>query len=222
MNNIPWWEIFGWAGSVLVVVSLMVPSVRRFRRLNAAGSFIATVYNAVFGIWPYFAMNAVITVIDLYWLARLRRDKNEATGQSTEAGGDGAGRRYSVASVKPSDPIAQIFLNRHADEIAKTFPAAGAQGLAGLEDVVMIMHRDELIGALGLRGAADGRGEILFDWVTDRFRDYTPGSFVYSNRELFGSLGVKELSIASSNTTDRDYFMKQGFSENGSQLTRVI
>ena len=59
----PWWEVIGWTGSVLVVVSLVVASVRRFRRLNLAGSLIATVYNVAFGIWPYAAMNAVITLI---------------------------------------------------------------------------------------------------------------------------------------------------------------
>ena len=73
----PWWEIIGWTGSALVVISLIVPSIRRFRTLNFAGSLIATVYNVVFGIWPYAAMNAVIAIIDAYWLYRLSSGERE-------------------------------------------------------------------------------------------------------------------------------------------------
>lgn len=58
----PWWEIFGWAGSVLVVLSLMLPGLRKFRFLNLIGSSIATIYNVFFEIWPYAAMNGAIVL----------------------------------------------------------------------------------------------------------------------------------------------------------------
>ncbi|MBW3068654.1 YgjV family protein [Actinomyces sp. 594] len=66
-------EIVGWAGSGLVIVSLVVANQRTFRRLNLAGSLIATAYNLVLGVWPAVGMNATIALIDLYWLIRLRR-----------------------------------------------------------------------------------------------------------------------------------------------------
>ncbi|MCI7551364.1 MAG: hypothetical protein PUK40_07770 [Actinomycetaceae bacterium] len=75
----PIWEIIGWAGSILVVVSLMVPSVRRFRILNLTGSALATAYNLYFGIWPYAAMNGAIVLINVYWLWRLGREAKQST-----------------------------------------------------------------------------------------------------------------------------------------------
>ena len=54
-----WWQIIGWVGSALVVLSLMQARVLRFRWLNLVGSVLATAYNAVFGIWPFVAMNGV-------------------------------------------------------------------------------------------------------------------------------------------------------------------
>lgn len=91
-----WWEIIGWTGSVLVVVSLMIPSVRRFRILNLTGSLIATIYNIYFGIWPYAAMNGVIVGIDAYWLIRLSQRKTTPP------------RGYAVVNAQASDPSLNI------------------------------------------------------------------------------------------------------------------
>jgi len=63
-----WLEIVGWAGSLLVIVSLTQARVLRFRWLNLAGAVIATAYNTIVGIWPFAVMNGVIAVIDVYWL----------------------------------------------------------------------------------------------------------------------------------------------------------
>ena len=45
-----WLEVVGWLGSVLVVLSLTLAGVWRFRVLNLVGAVIATGYNAVLGI----------------------------------------------------------------------------------------------------------------------------------------------------------------------------
>ena len=62
----PWLEIIGWIGSGLVVWSLMVARVTKFRWMNLAGSSIAAAYNGVIGVWPFMAMNAIIAVIDIF------------------------------------------------------------------------------------------------------------------------------------------------------------
>ncbi|MFV0254240.1 MAG: hypothetical protein ACK5H2_13010 [Beutenbergiaceae bacterium] len=66
-------EVFGWTGSVLVVLSLLLANQLKFRLWNLIGSGIATTYNAIFGIWPFVAMNFAIVVIDAYWIWRLKR-----------------------------------------------------------------------------------------------------------------------------------------------------
>lgn len=73
-----WLEIFGWAGSVFVVVSLMLANKIKFRVLNLIGCIIATSYNLVLGIWPYTAMNAAISLINIYWLFRIKREAAQA------------------------------------------------------------------------------------------------------------------------------------------------
>lgn len=201
------WEIIGWAGSVLVIVSLMVPSVRRFRVLNLAGSFIATVYNIYFGIWPYAAMNGVIVAIDAYWLWRLSREGDEERG-------------YSVVEARGDDAVVVRFLDRHASAIAKSFPSFRRESLPEAR-ALLIMHEEEIIGLFGMR-VDGGIGHIVLDFVTERFRDFTPGAFLYNNKEIFAGMGVKKLELTMGQTTDPVYFAKQGFVDEGELLYRAI
>lgn len=141
MAGIPWWEIIGWTGSVLVVLSLVVPSVRRFRRFNLAGSLIATVYNAVFGIWPYAAMNVAITLIDLYWLLRLRR-----AGE----------RRYTVCPARSEDAVVAGFIERHRAGIEQAYPGAlGRLGRSGGLTCFLTLCDDETVGLFAMEAVAD-------------------------------------------------------------------
>ncbi|SPT54134.1 Uncharacterised protein [Actinomyces bovis] len=199
----PWWEVIGWAGSVLVVVSLMVPSVRRFRLLNLSGSLIATVYNVVFMIWPYAAMNAVIAVIDAYWLIRLR--------QSGE-------RHYSVCAVEPGSALVTRFVERHGAGISKAFPGFEGATLEGARSFVTLCD-DEIIGLFAYQQQGTV-GQILLDYVTDRFRDLKPGRTLYADPAIRKS-GIESLVVAQSAVHDRHYFERQGFTATDGELRRA-
>lgn len=203
-----WWEIFGWAGSILVVVSLWIPSVWRFRILNLSGSLIATIYNIYFGIWPYAAMNGVIVGIDAYWIARLSRQG--ATEQ----------RGYAVVSAQPDDALVQHFLSRNANDIQASYPHFSADDLVG-SDVKFIMHEDEIVGIFAMT-TTDAYATIVIDYVTARFRDLGPGRYVYAHQDMFTQAGVSQLRIALLNTTDPAYFTKQGFSTKDNYLIRTV
>src|SRR3712207_4510981 len=113
-----WLELVGWLGSGLVVLSLMVAGVWRFRVLNLVGAVIATAYNAALGIWPFVAMNAAISVIDVYWLVRLHRERHDAAV-------------YDVVEVGPDDASLAHALRIHAADIARFYPGFSPDGVAG-------------------------------------------------------------------------------------------
>lgn len=203
-----WWEVFGWAGSVLVVLSLMIPSVRRFRILNLTGSLIATIYNTYFEIWPYAVMNGAIVLINIYWLYRLsQRGKTEERG-------------YSVIPANAHDALVSRFISRNRDDIAKHYPNFYTETLEGAH-TRLIMHEDEVIGIFGVRQEGEA-GSIVIDYVTERFRDFGPGAYVYANGEMFSHMGVSELSVPLAGTTDEVYFAKQGFKASGDRLLRTV
>lgn len=203
------WEVFGWTGSILVVLSLMIPSVRKFRVLNLIGSLIATIYNVYFGIWPYAVMNGSIVLINVYWLWRLSHE-----GETEEKG-------YSVITAASDDPIVQRFLHRNGKDISKSYPTFSAESLNGTH-VLLIMHEEEVIGIFALRPAIDGVSRIVVDYVTERFRDFGPGAYVYSSKSLFDDVAADTLIFRTAHTTDPGYFKKQGFIESGENLVRKI
>jgi hypothetical protein len=64
-------EIIGWLGSILLIVSLLQRKMLSLRLLNLAASSILVLYNTMIGVWPMIAMNAVVAVIDLFYIVRI-------------------------------------------------------------------------------------------------------------------------------------------------------
>ena len=66
-------EIFGYIGSALVVISMLMSSVVKLRLINVVGSIISGTYAIIVGALPLVLMNAcliIINVINLYKLLK--------------------------------------------------------------------------------------------------------------------------------------------------------
>ncbi|TQL02559.1 hypothetical protein FBY24_1637 [Cellulomonas sp. SLBN-39] len=198
--SVLWLEIVGWTGSVLVVVSLMQARVWRFRVMNLVGSVIATAYNAVIEIWPFAAMNAAIALINVYWLWRLNRERGDAAV-------------YAVVEVAPDDAYLHHVLAVHADDVARfrTVPVAADAVPAADELAFLVVRGDETVGVVLVRPAGDGSGVVVLDWVTPRFRDFTPGEFVYRHSDVFAAQGLDRLVVPTTPPNARAYLDRVGF-----------
>lgn len=188
-----WLEVIGWTGSVLVVVSLMQARVLRFRVLNLAGAAIATAYNLAIDVWPFAAMNGAIAVIDVYWLLRLLRERHDEDA-------------YEVVEVRPDDAYLARVLAVHAADIARFAPA----GAEPATDAFLVVRGDETVGVVQVRDEGAGVGRVQLDYVTPRFRDFTPGEFVYRRSGVFRERGYACL-VVDPVPANRDYFRRVGF-----------
>lgn len=68
-------ELFGYLGTALVLISMMMTSVSRLRVLNMSGSVICAIYGMLTNTWPTVALNVCLIVIHIVQLVRLRRCK---------------------------------------------------------------------------------------------------------------------------------------------------
>ncbi|PWD51014.1 hypothetical protein C8046_10495 [Serinibacter arcticus] len=199
-----WLEVIGWVGSGLVVWSLMQARVLRFRWMNLAGSVIAAGYNAWVGIWPFAAMNAIIAVIDVYWLVRLYREAHDAAV-------------YEVVEVEPDDAYLQHVLKVHAGDIAQFHPAFdAAAGPAGPTDAdprsaFLVVRGDETVGSVIVRDLGDGSASVELDWVKPRFRDFTVGEFVHRSSGVFTAKGFRRVVWDDPSSSSRAYLERLGF-----------
>jgi hypothetical protein len=208
-----WLDAFGWLSSVLVVWSLMVARVLRFRVLNLAGAVIATVVNALVGLWPFVAMNGAIAVIDAYWIARLLRERHDAAA-------------YEVLEVGIEDPYLGRFLAAHAADLGRTHPSFQPPGGDDADDAgraaFLVLRDDETVGVVVVRAAGDGVGEVELDYVTERFRDFTPGEFVYRRSGIFPARGFTRLRLVEDARRSRDYYERVGFRLVGGRWERPV
>ena len=70
-------EIFGYIGTVLVIVSMMMKSIDKLRAINIAGGTISMIYSVFVNAWPIVVMNACLISINSYHLIKARLEKRE-------------------------------------------------------------------------------------------------------------------------------------------------
>ena len=199
-------EIFGWIGSGLIVLSLAQARVWRFRVMNFIGAVIATVYNGMLSIWPFAAMNLVIAVIDAYWLVKLSRERSPES------------RAYDLIEVDHDDAYLRHFLSMHAEDAKRHFPSFDPAMPS--RSNVLVMRGDEAVGVVTIADIDDGTANLSLDYVTERFRDFTPGRFVYEDSGMFERLGVSKIQAPA--TTGPKYLQKMGFHQEDGGWVRDV
>ncbi len=168
----------GWGGSALLVFSLMQARVLRFRVLNLVACAVLLVFNLLLGIWPMVAMNAVLSAINLWFIVRLLRDSHDEAA-------------FDVLPVGPGDSFLAHVLRVHHDDIARFQP--DFDGSAAGSTAYLVLKGDEAVGVVVLRVEGDV-ARVELDYVTPRYRDFSPGEFVWRRSGLLGELGVHRVT----------------------------
>jgi hypothetical protein len=71
-------ELFGYFGSFLVVISMLMSSVVKLRIINTTGSMIFAIYALLIRSYPTALMNFFLVGINLYYLVQLQKQAKTA------------------------------------------------------------------------------------------------------------------------------------------------
>jgi len=201
-----WLEIVGWTGSALLVWSLLQTRVLRLRAINLLGCLVLIVYNGTLRVWPMVGLNVTLALINLWYLRRLLASRHDA----------GA---YEVVEVGTGDAFLAHVLRVHASDIAGFNPgfrpAAGGTGPGAC--AFLVVRGDEVVGVVLVRDAGDGVAQVELDYVTRRFRDFTPGEFVYRRSDLFTDRGFRRVVTPPGMVAP--YYPRLGFRRTGEAYT---
>lgn len=190
-----WIEVVGWTGSTILVISLLQARVLRLRLINLIGSAVLLAYNATIEVWPMVGLNAVLCLINIFYLWRMQRARHDAAA-------------YTVLEVEPQDRYLEHVLTVHAQDIARYNPGfPGA--VAPEEDAYLVVLGDETVGVVLTRDAGEGTAEIVLDYVTPRHRDFSPGEFVFRESGLFARRGFRR--VLSPAGMKNPYYQRIGF-----------
>ena len=196
-NN--WLDILGWGGSALLVYSLLQTRLLRLRSLNAIACVILIVFNAMLEVWPMVGMNTVLAFINLWFIIRMLREAHDDTV-------------FEVLEVSPSDAYLLHVLRVHRDDIARYNP--GFTIIPGDDhEAFLVQKGDETVGVVLVRLDGD-TAEVLLDYVTPRYRDFSPGEFVWRRSGLLTDRGVRH--VVTPPGMVGAYYSRIGFTPDGS------
>ena len=195
-----WLDIVGWAGSALLVWSLLQTRILRLRALNLVCCLVLIGYNGAVRVWPMVGLNVVLTVINVVHVSRLLSTRHDE-------------RAYEVVRVEPSDGFLAHMLRVHGADIARFNPTFRWDPSAPDRAAFLVARGDEVVGVMLIHLLGDGTANVELDYVTRRYRDLTPGEFVYRRSGLLADLGV--LRVTTPPGMVAPYYDRLGFRREG-------
>lgn len=184
-------EIFGYIGSGLVIVSMLMSSVVKLRVINTVGSTVSAIYALICGAFPLALMNACLIVINIYNLFKLLKTKQE----------------YDLVDGDSEDALVKYFLERYNSDIKVYFPGFDKEKVDGKKAYVVCC--DGTPAGILLGKENKGVIDVMIDYSTPTYRDCSVGTYLYSK---LPSKGIVTLLFSQRESeTHKAYMDKMGF-----------
>jgi hypothetical protein len=205
-----WLDLLGWAGSALLIVSLLQARVLRFRLLNLVAGLMLVAFNALIMVWPMVAMNLATSTINLWMIRKLLRDRHDHSA-------------FRVLAVRSDDTYLGYFLGVHRADLTRYQPDFTWDGVPRDDRrPFVILKGDETVGVVVLRiDEVDSKvAHVELDYVTRRFRDFSPGEFVWRESGMLRQLGIA--TVVTSPAMVDPYYPRVGFTRVGDSYVLAV
>jgi len=187
----------GYLASVIIVVSMMMNSIIKFRWINLIGASLFSVYGFLIDAIPVGILNGVIVIVDIYYLAAIYSKKEV----------------FDILEINAESEYLTRFLKFHNNRIQKICP--GFAYNPDMNTVSFFILRNMSVAGLFLAHRTDKTVlNVGLDYVLPEYKDFKNGKFVYfSLREKFRSEGYTSITAQGNNLKYFRYLKKLGFKE---------
>ena len=192
--NIPL-EIFGYVGTVLIIISMLMTSLTKLRIINMCGAVISTIYSIIVGAWPIVVMNVCLLCINMMHVVKSFAQKKSLTD----------------VKLNCSEPSLEHFFKLYGEGIKKDFPEYDFN-IKGEDEAHLIYLKNKIVAFF----AGKTEAEAL---VTDVAFILSENSGV-SAKQIYTTLSsdhIKSLKIKAT-AQNRLKLQKQGFTESGEYM----
>ena len=191
----PWTELIGYAGSILVAVSLMMSSLVKLRWINLVGALAFTVYGGIVGAYPVMAVNGFISVVNVVYLWRMGRQRDF----------------FTLLPIRRRDNSFLLgFLDFHVADIGAYFPDFDLDSLENPRMAFVLRN----MNPAGLVVFEERGQDVLIhlDYVLPSYRDLRCARF-FLDRMAQGwrERGLQRILSPAAGATHRDYLKRLGF-----------
>ncbi len=191
--------MYGYLGSVLVAVSLMMNSIVRLRWINLFGAAVFSSYGLMIAAYPVFVLNGFIVLVDIYYLVQMGRKSDYFELLTVDAG---------------NSPFLKLFLDWYGEDIRTFFPGYTKPEEKG-DECIFILRNLMPVGLFIYR-RNENIADIQVDYVIPQYRDLKNAHFLYRNRHIqLADTGISEFRVQTEVERHRTYLRKVGFQSAG-------
>lgn len=198
-------EWIGYLASVLIIISLMMISILRYRLINLAGAAAFAVYGFMIGSIPVGMLNSFVVVFNLYHLYQFLLQTED----------------YKLLKSNAKGEYVEAFLSFYENDIKRYFPDFRFN--VDYDRQVWLVLRNMVVAGM-LVGHEENRNFIIeMDYAIPQYRDFRLGKFLYRKKaSFFGEeKGYKQFITRTEHEAHRKYLLKMGFQaveDNGETL----
>jgi len=190
---ITWLDAIGYAASVVILVSLTMSSIVRLRWINMAGAVMFSVFGYLIGSIPTGTLNLGIVFIDIYYLVKLYRARDE----------------LAIVEADLDSGYFQHFWNVNQSEITGLFGDAAPRPD---QRAFYFLRNNNTAGILLGHERSGGAFRIDIDYVTPEYRDLKIGQHFMGEARIAEVLpGITTLQALAHGGTHGTYLRKLGF-----------
>jgi hypothetical protein len=201
-------QLLGWAGSALLVYSVLQTRILRLRVLNGVASAVLAVFNAAIAVWPMVAMNLVLTGINAFYVVRMLRRRHDV-------------ETFEVIKVSPEADYLKYLLTEFHANIQRFYPGFSVDDAIRTHLGFLILQGAETVGIVLARDVGDESAQVDLDYVLPRYQGFRLGEFVYRSGGPLATLGYRR-AIAPRMQNAGDYLTDVGFRSDGKNMVRDL
>jgi hypothetical protein len=124
-------------------------------------------------------MNAVLAAINVWFIVKLVGHRHDEAA-------------FEVLEVAPDEAYLHHLLRVHGPDIARFQPGLSWSADRGRRHAFLVQRGDETVGVVLLH-VEDDLARVDLDYVTPRFRNFSPGEFVWRRSGTLATLGVTKV-----------------------------
>ena len=187
----------GYVASIIIVLSMMMSSIIKFRWINLFGALLFSVYGFLIGAIPVGILNGIIVLVDVYYLTIIYTKKEE----------------FEILEINASSQYLIRFLKFHNKRIQTYCPGFSYQ--PNENTVSFFILRNMAVAGFFL-AHRDNKTELHvdLDYVLPQYKDFKNGNYVYFQlKQKFIDAGYTSIIAEGNNTNYFNYLKKLGFTE---------
>ncbi len=193
------YELVGYAGSILVAISLTMKSLVRLRVINLVGAMVFTVYGFLIGAFPVVFLNTIILAINVFYLVQMWNQKDY----------------FKLMEVSFDSRYLKNFVDFYQKEIREFFPTYLFKPQND-QLAVFVLRNMVPAGVLIVKPQGE-QAEVFLDFVIPDYRDFRAGKFLFDESSAyFHQRGIRRFVSEAGNLRHEAYLKRMGFQpENG-------